>query len=113
MTTYKEPRQNVRSEDLDEVPGEVQTAFFEDLAKTDANEQIIVLENKQPPASIKEKSTYTEFVGYEIPGRSGFFPVAKKTASVTPSRSLPTGIPLQLLCFRLAEVLGVSIKRGL
>lgn len=80
LTTFKEPRQNVRPEDIDEVPGEVQTAFFEDLSKTDTNEQIIVIENKQPPASIKDKIKYTLFVGYGEPGRAGFYPVPKAVA---------------------------------
>lgn len=77
LTTFKERGQATRLEDLDEVPGEVQTAFFEDLAKVQANEQIIVIENKQPPPSIKERLTYVQFVGYDVPGRAGFFPIAK------------------------------------
>jgi hypothetical protein len=79
LTTFKEPRQNVRPEDIDEVPGEVQTAFFEDLANTDSNAQIIVIENKQPPASVKDRIQYTEFVGPIAPGRPGFFPTVKNS----------------------------------
>lgn len=77
LTTYKERDNEPRPEHIDEVRGEVQTGFFEDLAKTQSNEQIIILENKEPPASISGSSHYVKFVGNKSPGRAGFFPVAK------------------------------------
>jgi hypothetical protein len=77
LTTFKERGQAVRPENLDEVTGEVQAAFFDDLAKSQPDEQVIVLENKPPPAGIGPRCHYIEFVGYELPGRTGFFPVQK------------------------------------
>ncbi len=77
LTTYKERDNEPKPEENDEVRGEVQTGFFEDLAKTQPNEQIIILENKEPPASISGSSHYIKFVGNNSPGRAGFFPAAK------------------------------------
>lgn len=74
LTTLKEQRHNVQPEELDEVPGEVQAAFFEDLARTPASEQIIVIENKRPPSQVRDQINYTEFVGPADVGRSGFYP---------------------------------------
>lgn len=74
LTTLKEQRHNIHPEDIDEVPGEVQAAFFEDLAQTPASEQIIVIENKRPPLYLKDQIKYTEFVGPAGVGRSGFYP---------------------------------------
>lgn len=68
LTTFREGSSN------EEVSGEIQTAFFENLSTTPLDEQIIILENKEPNSSVQSKINYIEFVGDKAEGRSGFFP---------------------------------------
>jgi len=73
LTTYREGGQR---EAGDEVVGDVQRAFLESLAELSSDEQVIVLENKEPPASILGRINYVSFAGLGGPGRSGFYPAA-------------------------------------
>lgn len=70
LTTLREKQQDVISE---EVSGEIQKAFFEHLAETPQDEQIIILENKVPPENVKWRINYLEF-RKEGDGRKGFYP---------------------------------------
>ncbi len=79
LTTYRRP--GTRRADFDEgedvaLPEDVQNAFFESLAATAVanGEQVIVFENKEPPAGVKAVATYIQFSAIEGDGRSGFIP---------------------------------------
>lgn len=62
------------------IPEDVSRAFYEALALTPADRQIIILENEDPPESVHSKLHYTHFSrSYEV-GRYGFFPAKKKPA---------------------------------
>lgn len=56
---------------------DVQTAFYDDLVKTPSNQQVIILENKEPPDSIKSAANYYHFSGAPGVGRTGFYPIAE------------------------------------
>ncbi|MCQ3949073.1 MAG: hypothetical protein DPW14_04515 [Planctomycetes bacterium] len=58
----------------DKVSNEVQEAFFADLATHTGQDQVIVLENTEPPARLRTKMNYTHFSGNPVLGRAGFFP---------------------------------------
>jgi len=60
--------------DSEEVDGEVQRAFFENLANIEDDVQIIVLENKEPPPSVTARINFVRFGGPSGYGRGGFFP---------------------------------------
>ena len=57
-----------------EVSEEVQQAFFSDLAKMSSNEQLIILENKEPTPDVQASINYIEFTGTKDVRRQGFFP---------------------------------------
>jgi hypothetical protein len=59
----------------DAIPEDVSRAFYEALAQTPADRQIIVLENEDPPEDIQAKIHYTHFSRSAGVGRYGFFPV--------------------------------------
>lgn len=60
------------------IPEDVKRAFYEALASTPPDRQIIILENEDPPESVHAKLHYTHFSrSYDV-GRYGFFPVVKK-----------------------------------
>jgi septal ring factor EnvC (AmiA/AmiB activator) len=72
LTTLREgPKDVISGED---VSGEIQKAFFENLADTPQDEQIIILENKVPPEDVRSRINYLEF-RKEGEGREGFYPV--------------------------------------
>lgn len=70
LTTFRETQKDTVSE---EVSGETQKAFFDYLADTPQDEQIIILENKVPPENIKRKINFIEF-RKEGGIRKGFYP---------------------------------------
>jgi hypothetical protein len=57
------------------IPENVSNAFYEALALTPADCQIIVLENEDPPEEVQAKIYYTHFSRSAEVGRYGFFPV--------------------------------------
>ncbi|MCK2005125.1 AAA family ATPase [[Brevibacterium] frigoritolerans] len=69
LTTY----QGKKSNRVDEVSDDIQTAFFKDLSKIGDEVQIIILENKEPDESVKDKMKYIEFTKDKNTGRYGFF----------------------------------------
>lgn len=70
LTTYRE-----RDESGEEVPDNIQRAFFKNLAKDMDHEQFIILENKEPIDMIKPKMNYIHFTKIHGKGRYGFFPI--------------------------------------
>ena len=70
LTTFKD-----RDRKTDEaVSEETENSFFHDLANIGKGFQIIILNNKEPPADIKDQIKYIHFSGEKGIGRSGFFP---------------------------------------
>jgi hypothetical protein len=59
------------------IPENVSRAFYEALALTPDDRQIIVLENEDPPDELQSKIHYTHFSRVVGIGRYGFFPVTK------------------------------------
>ena len=68
LTTYKGKKSQ------EDVNGDIQDAFFSDLASLVNNMQIIILDNKEPSSEVKEKINFEEFTKDENNGRYGFFP---------------------------------------
>jgi hypothetical protein len=60
----------------EEIPENVSRAFYEALALTPADRQIIVLENEDPPEELQPKIHYTHFSRVAGFGRYGFFPTS-------------------------------------
>jgi len=58
----------------DVISEEIQEAFYRALAETSSDEQVIVLENKEPPPDVRARIHYIEFSGNDDSGRCGFFP---------------------------------------
>lgn len=58
----------------EEIPEDVSKAFYEALALTPKDRQIIVLENEDPPEHVQPKIYYTHFSRQPGVGRYGFFP---------------------------------------
>jgi predicted nuclease with TOPRIM domain len=60
----------------EEISTDMQHAFFKHLAETTARngEQVVVLENKEPPAELLTEMNYVHFTGVPGMGRSGFLP---------------------------------------
>jgi hypothetical protein len=57
------------------IPEDVSKAFYEALASTPKDRQIIVLENEDPPENVLSAIYYTHFSRLAGIGRYGFFPV--------------------------------------
>ena len=57
------------------VSDEIKNAFYRNLALNTTDDQVIVLENTEPPADIRALITYTHFTKNSLFGRYGFFPV--------------------------------------
>jgi hypothetical protein len=58
-----------------DVPDKMQNAMFNDMAKNNANQQIIIFENKQPTAPIAGKVNQIVFTKDKNNGRYGFFDI--------------------------------------
>ena len=71
LTTFK--GKDERTENAEEMGKDVEFAFFETLSNFSKDEQIIILENKEPDAQLLSKINYIHFSGQEGIGRSGFF----------------------------------------
>ncbi|MDP9740671.1 UNVERIFIED_ORG: DNA repair ATPase RecN [Bacillus sp. B2I3] len=69
LTTYKGKKKYSK----DDVKGDIQTSFFDDLALIDEDMQVIILENKEPNDEIKAKVNYIEFTKDDNEGRYGLF----------------------------------------
>jgi hypothetical protein len=71
LNPFKGPDQDV-SERVNE---DVQEAFYSDLAADKSGDQVIILENTEPPRAIRDSKQYTHFSGNPATGRAGFFPL--------------------------------------
>jgi hypothetical protein len=58
----------------DKLTDEVKVAFFEYLANDTSGDQVIVMENEEPPEAVRERVTYYQFTKNRNMGRYGFFP---------------------------------------
>ena len=67
LTSYKE-------KDYQEVTEDIQIGFFESMLKLPEHQQVIVFENKEPPASILLRLKNTHFSGAPGVNRGGFIP---------------------------------------
>jgi len=66
LVTYREPDEHI---------GEgVKDAFYRNLATTLGDAQVIILENEEPPAAIKEQIAFTGFTKNRTVGRYGLLP---------------------------------------
>lgn len=70
LVTYK--RRDVQPGEA--IPEDVSKAFYEALARTPSDRQIIVLENEDPPEHVRPLIHYTHFSRLVGVGRYGFFP---------------------------------------
>lgn len=75
----------------DHVPDVVKEAFFEYLADDTSGDQIIVMENVEPPANLRERVQCVEFTRNRDVGRYGFFPPKSEqiTESIVVERAPP------------------------
>ena len=65
LVTYREP---------DEHMGDVKQAFYQNLATTLGEAQVIILENEEPPEDLKDQIAFTGFTKNPAVGRYGLFP---------------------------------------
>lgn len=63
------------------VPDAVKVAFFDYLANDTSGDQVIVMENVEPPATVRERVQCVEFTRNRSVGRYGFFPPKPENAS--------------------------------
>jgi AAA domain len=70
LTSYKE-------KDQYEVEEDIQIGFFESLLKLPEDQQVIVFENKIPPATVLRRLRHTHFSGTPGVNRAGFIPLKR------------------------------------
>ncbi|MGE7717515.1 hypothetical protein [Priestia megaterium] len=73
ITSYKD-----EDEAEDKTSDDLQTNFFEFLARVSQNKQIIILENKKPSKEVIKNINFIEFTKNHNRGRSGFINVKKQ-----------------------------------
>jgi hypothetical protein len=75
LTAYKE--KDIGGSNVDTLPEEIQNRFYESLASLPeiSDVQIIVIDNKEPPDSLKTRINYEHFSKNEKYGRYGFYPI--------------------------------------
>lgn len=61
----------------EKVSNDVKAAFYEFLANDDSGDQVIIMENEEPPDAIRQRVNYHHFSGNIDVDRFGFFPVRK------------------------------------
>jgi hypothetical protein len=72
LTSYREGKTH---EAEDEAAPEIQSAFWDSVAKWPESEQLILIENKEPTAAARSSMHYIHFYGKgSTEGRNGFFP---------------------------------------
>ncbi|MGC1296873.1 MAG: AAA family ATPase [Alloacidobacterium sp.] len=74
LTSYREGKTH---EAEDEASPEIQSAFWDSLSRWTTEEQIILIENKEPTGVTRERMNYIHFVGKDSAesGRPGLFPL--------------------------------------
>lgn len=93
LTTYRR-RGGAPAPDMDpdaggrdgDAPEDMQRAFFEHLSQSagELGEQIVLFENKEPPAEVLARVRYEQFTGILGTGRAGFIPPSDPQASAHP-----------------------------
>lgn len=73
LNPFKGPAKSENEEDLAD---EVKVAFYDYVSKEHDGDQIIIIENEEPPAAMKEAAKYHFFTKNITAGRYGFFPMA-------------------------------------
>jgi hypothetical protein len=71
LVTYQKP--DDRPEDL--LSNDVKDAFFRSLSIWPSDQQVIILENEEPPEDVKTKLKYLHFSGTKDVNRYGLFPI--------------------------------------
>lgn len=72
LTTYHGREQSNSNEDISK---DMENAFFEDMATTATDRQVIIIDNKEPNKKLQSKINYIHFTGDKNTGRAGFFPI--------------------------------------
>ncbi|MCA9177689.1 MAG: hypothetical protein KDB14_24645 [Planctomycetales bacterium] len=75
MVVLDSPLTSYKDKDRVNVEEDVQLAFYEDMVKTSSEFQIILLENKDPPESLRSEMNYIHFSRNQAVGRYGFYPI--------------------------------------
>ncbi len=76
MNPFRGP--DTSSEDKeDKVSQDVNSAFYEYLANDNSGDQVIIMENEEPPDSIRTRVNYYHFSGNPLVNRAGFFPIVE------------------------------------
>jgi hypothetical protein len=57
------------------IADDLKTGFYEYLANDASGDQVIIMENEEPPVSVQSRVNYHHFSKNERVGRYGFFPV--------------------------------------
>jgi ABC-type transporter Mla subunit MlaD len=79
LVAFREP-----DEGEEKLGDDVKRVFYETLADSPATEQIVIIENEDPPASVWDKINYIHFTKSKRHGRHGFFePVAESEEGPT------------------------------
>lgn len=71
------PLTSFKEKDRQEMGDDIQQAFYEELSSLSEQHQIIILENKDPTESVRNKLNSVHFSGVPGQGRAGFFPVGE------------------------------------
>jgi hypothetical protein len=74
LTTFRQGDKE-KGEKNEDVSEGVENSFFTDLTAISNSKQIIIFENKEPPADLHRKMNYIHFSGSASQGRKGFFPL--------------------------------------
>lgn len=77
LTPYKGTAEQIEDSEL---PAEVRPALLHSLATLDDEAQAIIIDNIDPPESLRDEAVVHEFVGPEGPGRAGFYPPRNSAA---------------------------------
>lgn len=72
LLAYREPE----GDDIDLLGTDLNAQFYTHLARLDDDRQVIIIENKDPPASIISRPNVLMFSKNPHSGRYGFFPIA-------------------------------------
>lgn len=89
VNPYKGPTPTNPTERISDA---VKTSFFEYLAADTSGDQVIVMENEEPPASVRDRVRCIEFTRNRSVGRYGFFPpLPEQPPTEVTGASLPVG----------------------
>lgn len=85
LVTFREP-----DEGDEKIGDDVKRMFYESLAETPAEEQVIIIENEDPPAALGDKINYIHFTKSRGHGRHGFFePVPESDEAPEQAQEFP------------------------